>query len=256
MPVWLVAQTTFLEALRRKDVYVLLILLGIYALVATALLEGYPGDPDVQRVLFSIGLTFSFASAAILSVVLAARQVPKEIAQGTILPLLARPLTRAQFLAGKFLACWLVGVVTLWLFLLLVRLLVSPPQPFSEWLFVQTVILKTGGLAAVTAIGILLSLAVPETLNITLTLGYYFLWGLIFNIIQYGLSQSGGLVARAVGRLLYVFPHLDVLNVGRLTLSQAAPVDWALVAGLMIYAAGYAAVALLAACNLFEKRWI
>ncbi len=202
MPVWLVAQTTFLEALRRKDVYVLLILLGIYALVATALLEGYPGDTEVQRMLFSIGLTFSFASAAILSVVLAARQVPKEIAQGTILPLLARPLTRAQFLAGKFLACWLVGVVTLWVFLLLVRLLVAPPPPFGEWLFVQTVLLKMAGLATVTAIAILLSLLVPETLNVTLTLGYYFLWGLIFNIIRYGLSQTGGFAARGFARAL------------------------------------------------------
>ena len=127
MPIWLVARITFLETLRKKDFYVLLILLALYAVVATALLQGRSQDESVRRLLFSLGLTFSFASAAILVVVLAARQIPKEIEQGTILPLLARPLTRGQFLAGKFVACWLVGVISLLCFVVLIRALVRPP---------------------------------------------------------------------------------------------------------------------------------
>ncbi|MBM3335707.1 ABC transporter permease [Candidatus Sumerlaeota bacterium] len=252
---WLVARITFLEALRKKDFYVLLILMGLYALFAATVLPMRKQDERIATLLFSLGLAFSFASAAILVVVLAARQLPKEIEQGTILPLLARPLTRWQLLWGKFLACWLVGLIALACFAALIRLIVPAPRPFSEMLFVQTLLLKAAGLGALAALTIMLSLFVPEALNIMVSAGYYFLWGLTFNIVQEGLRQLGGL-GSFLARALYVFPRLEALNLSRVCLDQAEPLAWVAVFSLLAYAAAYAAIALLAAHNLFEKRWV
>ena len=256
MPTWLVARITYFETLRRKDFYVLLILLGLYALVAWALLQGRSQDDSVRRLLFSLGLTFGFGSAAILVVVLAARQVPKEIEQGTILPLLARPLSRWQFLAGKFLACWVIGVTALVLFALLIRLLVPTPARFGEVLFAQTLVLKAAGLGALSAMTLMLSLFCPEALNITVSLGYYFLWGVLFNILQSALALAGGVGGWALGRALYVLPHFELLNLSRVCLAQNDPLAWGLTVSLILYAAGYAVIALTAAYNLFEKRWV
>lgn len=253
---WLVARITFLEALRKKDFYVLLILTGLYALFAATILPLRKEDERIVTLLFSLGLTFSFASSAILVVVLAARQVPKEIEQGTILPLLARPLTRWQLLWGKFLACWLVGMISLGCFAVLIRLIMPTPRPFSEMLFVQTLLLKTAGLGALAALTLMLSLFLPEALNITVSVAYYFLWGVTFNIVQEGLRQLGDGLGWFLGRALYVFPHLEVLNVSRICLDQAEPLAWGIVIPLVLYAAAYAAIALLAAHNLFEKRWV
>jgi ABC-type transport system involved in multi-copper enzyme maturation permease subunit len=256
MPAWLVARITFLEVLRKKDFYVLLILLGLYTLVAVVILQAHAAEEAVRRLLFSLGLTCGFGAAAVLVVVLAARQVPKEIEQGTILPLLARPLTRWQFLWGKFVACWLVGVVSLVAFAFLIRLLVAAPAQFNEVLFVQAVALKIAGLAALTAITLTLSLFMPEALTIAVSLGYYFLWGVVFNIIQSGLQEATGNASWFAGRALYVFPHLEILDVPRLCLAQTTPLAWGLTLALLIYAAGYTAIALLVAQNLFEKRWV
>lgn len=256
MPTWLVARITFLETLRKKDFYALVILLGLYALVATMLLQGRSENESVRRLLFSLGLTISFFAAAILVVVLAARQVPKEIEQGTILPLLARPLSRWQFLFGKFLACWLVGIISLLCFVVLIRLLVPAPQRFSEVLFVQTIVLKAAGLGALAAITLMLSLFLPELLNIIVSLGYYFLWGIAFNIFREGLTHLGGSWAPFLGRTLYALPHLEVLNISRLALAQSPELGWTTMLSLIVYAAAYTAIALLVAYNLFERRWV
>jgi len=256
MPAWLVARITFFETLRKKDFYVLLILMGLYALVAVVLLRESPQDEAVRKALFSLGLSFSFASAAILVVVLAARQVPKEIEQGTILPLLARPLSRWQFLVGKFLACWLTGVIALVCFVVLIRLLVPPPSRFGELLFAQAVVLKVAGLAGLAAMTLMLSLLMPETLSITLSLFYYFFWGILFNMLQAALSLIGGGVAWVVGYVLWALPQFEVLNISRLCMTQAAPLAWMSAAALILYAAAYVAIAMTVAYNLFEKRWV
>ncbi|KPL12233.1 hypothetical protein AMJ85_01495 [candidate division BRC1 bacterium SM23_51] len=256
MATWLVARITFFETLRKKDFYVLVILLGLYAMVAMVLLRGRSEDESVRRLLFSLGLTFSFASAAILVVVLAARQVPKEIEHGTILPLLARPLSRWQFLSGKFVACWLVGVISLLCFVVLIRVVVPSPQPFGEVLFVQTIVLKAAGLAALAAMTLMLSAFLPEALNVMVSLGYYFLWGVIFNMLQSGLAVAGDSWTGLLGRVLYAFPHFEALNISRLCLAQAVPLAWGLAFSLLVYAAAYAVLALLVAYNLFERRWV
>jgi ABC-type transport system involved in multi-copper enzyme maturation permease subunit len=255
MQSWRVARITLLEALRKKDFYVLVILLGFYALVAWALLRERDKVEPMQRMLLSLGLTFSFASSAILVAVLAARQVPKEIENRTILPLLAKPLSRWEFLAGKVLACWTVGVIALLCFVVLIRVIVPAPAGQNNTLFAQTIALKIASLGALSAVTVMLSLFLPESLNIALSLGYYFFWGFVFTAIASGLAVLGG-PGRAVTRLLYILPHFEVLNVSRVYLADVAPISGLLVLGLLAYAGAYALIALLVAYNLFERRWV
>lgn len=256
MAAWLVARITFLETLRRKDFYVLVILLAFYAIAALAFLKGRADSEEVRQLVFSLGLTFSFASAAILVVVLTARQMPKEIENGTILPLLARPLTRWQLLFGKFVACWLVGVFSLLCFVVLIRLLVPAPEIINEVLFAQTIVLKAAGLAALAAVTLFLSLFLPESLNVTVSLAYYFLWGIVFNVIKSGLDLADRPWANFLERAMYVFPHLEVFNISRLCMAQSTPLAWKLTLSLIVYGAAYAAVALLLAYDFFERRWV
>lgn len=256
MQTWLIARITILETLRKKDFYVLLILLALYAFVSRVILQEAPKNEKIPTFLFALGLNFSFASAAILVVALAARQVPEEIAQGTILPLLARPISRAQFLAGKCLACWLAGVVSLLCFVVLIRILVPAPASLGEVLFVQTVLLKMAGLAALAAMTVLLSLLMPLVLNVTVSLGYYFFWGIMFNMLHSGLTLAGESWGPLAARALYVFPHLEVLNVSRICMSQNVPLPWGLTLSLIVYAAAYTAIALLIARDLFARRWV
>jgi ABC-type transport system involved in multi-copper enzyme maturation permease subunit len=92
------------ELYRRKDFYVLFVLLLVLAVMMMSV--NFFNDPNIVRYLKEICLLFIWVSALIIAITTAARQIPAEREQRTIFPLLAKPVTRAQLIVGKFLGCW------------------------------------------------------------------------------------------------------------------------------------------------------
>ena len=75
-------------------------------------------DPKIVRYLKEICLLLVWISALVIAITTAARQIPAERENRTILPLLAKPVTRGQMVLGKFLGCWLAVGVALVVFYL------------------------------------------------------------------------------------------------------------------------------------------
>ncbi|MCF7838589.1 MAG: ABC transporter permease [Candidatus Marinimicrobia bacterium] len=92
------------ELYRRKDIYVLFILLG--ALLLTLVSGDIFGVAGAGRYVLEAGLLLAWAFSLILLIATTARQLPTEEERGTIYPLLAKPLTRAEYLLGKWFGCW------------------------------------------------------------------------------------------------------------------------------------------------------
>src|SRR2546430_105899 len=88
------------ELYRRKDFYVLFILTAVMTL-ALALVNFFH-DPNIVRHIKEICLILIWISALIIAIGTTARQIPAEREQRTIFPLLAKPVTRAQVIIGKF----------------------------------------------------------------------------------------------------------------------------------------------------------
>ena len=99
------AHLVILEMVRRKDVYVLFVLTTLLTLVAAA--ANIFDDTRVVRYLKEVSLTLIWISGFVLAVTSAARQIPAERESRTLFTLLAKPVSRWQFIAGKFLGCWL-----------------------------------------------------------------------------------------------------------------------------------------------------
>ncbi|MEI6972096.1 MAG: ABC transporter permease subunit, partial [bacterium] len=101
-----VAGVVWREMLRRKDIYVLLILLlcTLFALLSVDLF----GLKGVAAYVKDLGLSIAWLFAGILTVIVSARQLPAEERNGTIFSLLAKPVTRAELLAGKWLGAWTI----------------------------------------------------------------------------------------------------------------------------------------------------
>ena len=59
-----------------------------------------------------------WVSSLVIALATAARQIPAERESRTIFPLLAKPVTRWQLLAGKFVGCWLACGIALLVFYL------------------------------------------------------------------------------------------------------------------------------------------
>lgn len=105
--IWLIAKSVLIEAMRRKEIYAIVlsscVLIGFVMSIDFFHLEG------LTKFYREIALKVMGIATALTVIVLAARQLPREFENRTIYPLLAKPISRFTFLAGKLLGVMLAG---------------------------------------------------------------------------------------------------------------------------------------------------
>src|SRR5437870_5753117 len=147
-----VAALAILDALRRKDLYVMAILCGL--LIAAGRLFAMVGVWGLETFIKDVTFTAVGVCTTLLCILLAARQVPEEISRRTLYPLLARPIGRGELLLGKFLGT----VVMSWVALLMasgVAVISLASLHFQSGLVVlQYVLLRGFAMAPVAALSI------------------------------------------------------------------------------------------------------
>ena len=211
MRVLTLSRVVWLEMIRRKDLYVLLILLVTLLFVLLSL--NIFGLGGVVRYVADVGLLFAWLFAIILGVSTAGRQLPQEEAKRTIYPLLAKPVTRADVVLGKWLGSWTITVSCTALFYLLV---------------VGVVLLRGGGIQPVTlaqgfvlhavAMGIVTALTVAISTRMTYgaaaSVAYILIAGAfsIASRVPELLVHEDGFVARGLLALYYGLPHLELFD--------------------------------------------
>lgn len=104
------------EMYRRKDFYVLFVLTALITLLLGTV--NFFNDPKIVRYLKEVCLLLIWVSSLVIAIGAAARQIPAERENRTIFPLLAKPVTRAQVIVGKFIGCWLACALALVMFYL------------------------------------------------------------------------------------------------------------------------------------------
>jgi Cu-processing system permease protein len=124
-----VAGVVIRELYRRKDFYVLFVLMIIIAL--TMAFGNVVNDEKREGYLKELCLLLIWVSALIIAISTAARQLPAERENRTLFPLLAKPVTRAEVIAGKFLGCWLACGAALVIFYFILGLVSASRE--HEW---------------------------------------------------------------------------------------------------------------------------
>ncbi len=224
---FLIAGNTFREALRQRLVALLVLLTA--GLVASArFFRQFDFGPSELKFIADFGFGGILFFGSLLAIAATAQLFFSEIENRTALTLLAKPVRRWEFLAGKFLGTWLVlaafvalagGVLVALLgarhaeMVALDPSLAGAPAPFSYgglvlFLGLQTV--RLGVLAALT-----LFVATYARTNL-FTVGTAF-FALVICQLQYlaqdHWQESGGAFAKAGAWLLArAFPNLQVFN--------------------------------------------
>lgn len=163
-----IAFIVWIEMVRRKEVYVLLILLG--SLLFTLVSLNIFGLGNVVGFVKDAGLLAAWLFGWILAVNCASRQIPLEESRGTILPLLAKPIKRGEFIVGKWLGAWLVvSAAVSSFYLLTVLVLWGYGGSFDLLTLIQALMLHIVALGIVIAIAIALSTRMNYDAAATLT---------------------------------------------------------------------------------------
>jgi ABC-type transport system involved in multi-copper enzyme maturation permease subunit len=99
--IFCIAGVVVKELYRRKDFYVLFVLTALITLLLGSI--SFFDDSNIVRYVKEICLLLIWISTLVIAIITAARQIPAERENRTIFPLLAKPVTRAHVLVGKFL---------------------------------------------------------------------------------------------------------------------------------------------------------
>jgi len=113
-PIWIIAKMSILENSRKQVFHVLCLLM--LALIAGSTLLSIFTEGVQLKILKDLCMTSILFGGAVLAIALGSVGIPNDVESRTIYPIFARPISRAQYVAGKFLGTMLtvsMGVVVM-----------------------------------------------------------------------------------------------------------------------------------------------
>ena len=242
------------ELYRRKDFYVLLFLLVVLA--AMMMFVNFFNDPNIVRYLKEICLLFIWVSALIIAITTTARQIPVEREQRTIFPLLAKPVTRAHVIVGKFLGCWFaVGLALAAFYLFFFVVSGSRDGNWPVLTYFQAFWLQWAMLAIVISLVVFGSIVFSApSANITICF-----------VVVLGILLLGGYLNQAAVRLeeprrtiiqtiYFLIPHLEWFDVRDFIVYGRQLVPWIDCVLATLYAITYSALLLFATWLVFRRK--
>jgi Cu-processing system permease protein len=242
------------ELYRRKDFYVLFVLTAVITLIMGAVT--FFDDDRLVRYLKEICLLLIWIAALVIAVTTAARQIPAERENRTIFPLLAKPITRAHLLLGKFLGCWLAAGIALLMFYLFFGVISGsreqawPILSYGQALWLHWCML--GIVIAMVLLGSVIFSAPSSNATISLVIAFSILiLGRHLNQVALQMTEPGGTLLYL---LYYAIPHLELFDVRDLIIHNWDPIPWFACAGASLYASVYAAFFLLGAWLVFRRQ--
>jgi ABC-type transport system involved in multi-copper enzyme maturation permease subunit len=249
MKVLAIAAVTVREALRRKlqvNLLLFALVLVVASLVASSLTVGH-----MHRIASDLGLTAMELMGSLTAVFLGASLVAGDIERRVVYPVVAKPVTRAQYLLGRYLGL----AATLWLNLavmaatlaLLLVLEAGSLAPIDGALLSAFAMMGIQFLV-VAAVAVLFSSITTSTLAAIFSLAVT-LAGHMSNDLRTLWQGPGSEIGRA---LWYALPNLSALSLNEHVIYATPPAASTWLA--CVYAVLYAGTALAVAAAAFERR--
>ena len=246
-----IAWNSFRETLRDKLLYNLL-LFALF-LIGGSVVLGELTIYEQKKIVMDMGLAAINLMGVIIAVFVGIGLVSKEIERRTIYTIMARPISRFQFILGKYCGLALTLFVNVGVMVLVFFATLFMDQILVPMALFQAIGLIFVELLLVTAIALFFSTFTSATLSAMLTLGFYVIGHLSTDLKGLADKSSHDGVRQVIEGLYYLCPNFELLNIK----GQAAAgvsVAWTYQAWAMSYGMLYAAALVAAACLVFQRR--
>lgn len=258
--IFLIAWTLILEAWRRREIYAIV-------LVTTALIAGlrfihFFDIEGVGKFYREVSLKAMNVTTAATVILLAARQLPREFANRTIYPMLAKPVTRVEFLLGKYFGVLAAGIFCYALFMAVFVLgSVTLNHPVQNGLFLQSIYLQILSLFVISALVFLLSMLLNTDAAVTLAAVLYLASQVLMNLMSYLYDYVGPVQRHIVIALHYIIPQLTLFDASSKVIHSVyqdtvvwSPMPAWVLGELTAYAGIYVTIYLAGAYLLFRRK--
>jgi len=261
-----IALITFKEGIRNRSIYGIS-LLALLMLLANFIVSDMVAQ-DVGKVAVDIALSAVSFSGLLLVLFVGINLLAKDLDRKTIYMVLAKPISRSQYLIGKFLGVILLIAVCISIlscFAALSLLLIKFGHPayfqrFSWPLVGLSFFFTTLMLMLVSALSFLFaSFTSTSFLTFILTIISYII-GMSLNDVKalveapqaVGISVSP-VTVKIVQAAYYIFPNLSFFDV-KIQAAHGLSVPASYVFGILVYSIIYSAIVMALACLIFRKK--
>lgn len=260
----LVARAVFKESVRDR-VPLTIVGFGVLLVAASYLIGQMTAGQDL-KIIKDLGLAALSLLGLLIAVFIGIGLVAKEVERRSIYSVLTKPVTREQFLLGKYaglvmtLAVNLAAMCVAYYVVLAYQEFSSSeltkaawPAPALDPRLMIAVVLIFGELMIVTAIALLFSTFSSPLLSTLFTLGFWIAGHFNADLRRFEEVVDAPVAANIALVLYYALPNLAPFNV-KAEVVHAVPVSASHVLLTLAYAAVYITILLLAAVAIFRRR--
>jgi ABC-type transport system involved in multi-copper enzyme maturation permease subunit len=262
--IWIVAGAAFKESVRDRVPYTM-VMFAVLMIASSFLISQLTAGQDL-KIIKDLGLAALSVFGLLIAVFIGIGLVSKEVERKSVFGLLTKPISRAQFILGKYLGLLTtlavnLSVMTVAYYLVLFYMdLTASAGTRAGWAApaldprqLLAIVLIMGELALVTAVALLFSTFSSPLLSALLTLGLWVAGHFNGDLRQFEQVVDQPVVAGIAKVLYYLLPNLAPFNV-KAEVVYGMPVAASHVGYTLLYAAAYTAAVLTAAVAIFRRR--
>jgi ABC-type transport system involved in multi-copper enzyme maturation permease subunit len=259
-----VAVAVFRESVRDRVPYNLVVFAIL--LIASSLLLGQLTAGQDVKIIKDLGLAATSVFGLFIAIFIGIGLVSKEVERRSIYALLAKPISRAQFIAGKYAGLVLtlavnVAVMTLALYAVLAYMTWSEaPAIRAAWdapgvdpALLKAIFLIFVQLMLVTAVALFFSTFSSPLLSASFTLGLYIVGQFNADLRNFEAVVRSRAAARLARGVYHVVPDLSAFDV-KIQVVHGLPVPAGYLAMTTAYGLLYITAILLVATFVFSRR--
>lgn len=209
--IWAIAANSFREVIRDRILY----FIGFFALLMAFAWRLLPeiAVGTHQKIFLDLGLAAIGLLGVIVAVFVGTGLINKEIDKRTILVLIPKPLSRAEFILGKHLG--LSGVLAVMLGVMLViylLMLLGMKVSFQALPLIVSVFYLGLELILIAAVAIAFGVFTSSILATLMTFGVYLMGHISKDLIQLGIISKNANILAITQNIYLILPDLERLN--------------------------------------------
>ncbi len=209
--IWAIAANGFREVIRDRILY----FIGFFAVLMVAALRFLPEVSlgTHEKIFIDLGLSAIAILGALVAIFVGTGLINKEIEKRTILILIPKPLSKAEFIIGKHFGLSAVLGVMLTIMTLIFFVLMSVSKYDYRPLIITVAILFLGlELVLLTAVAILFGVFTSSLLATLLSFGVYLIGHISKDIIQLGILSKNPSIEAVTRNIYLILPDLERFN--------------------------------------------
>ncbi|MEL7352378.1 MAG: ABC transporter permease [Cyanobacteria bacterium P01_A01_bin.116] len=252
--VWVIARNVFLEVVRDRILYVVGVFGIIMVMAITLLPEVAAGTED--KMILDTGLAAINILSLFVVVFIGTGLINKEIEKKTVLVLIAKPVSRLEFILGKHLGLSLVMAVLISsLTALMLGLLTLSNVPYELNLMLLAVLFMFLEMVLLTAAAMMFGVTTSTVLATLMTLAIFAVGHETRNILALDKIAESENFRRVAEGLFLVLPDLERLNLkNEIANGFVSPPSGGGLLENAVYGLIYTALLLTVTVTVFERR--